>query len=70
MGTAIVWFLGIATALGGIAAVGYFLDKWREKQEWTEKEKVVNSNWWESSDLKKNMRRKGVKSLVGQIRIE
>ena len=53
MGTAIAWVLGIATVLGGIAAVGYFRDKWREKQQWSEKEKEVISPWWESSELKK-----------------
>ncbi len=52
MSTAIAWILGIATVLGGIAAIGYFRDKWKEKQQWTEQEKIVNPNWWESSDLK------------------
>lgn len=63
MGTAIAWILGIATVLGGIAAVGYFRDKWREKQEWTEKDKVVNNNWWESSDLKKQCEAQGRKEF-------
>jgi len=52
MSAAIAWILGIATVLGGIAAIGYFRDKWQEKQQCTEKEKLVNTNWWESSELK------------------
>jgi len=63
MGTAIAWILGIATVLGGIAAVVYFRDKWREKQEWTEKDKVVNNNWWESSDLKIQYETRGCKEF-------
>lgn len=59
MTAAVAWILGIATVLGGIAAIGYFRDKWREKQQWTEKEKAVNSNWWESSELKKQYIAKG-----------
>lgn len=63
MGTVIAWIIGIATVLGGIAAVGYFRDKWREKQEWIEKDKVVNNNWWESSELKKQYEAKGCKEF-------
>ena len=48
----IAWILGIATLIGGIAAIGYFVDKWRAKAEWIEKDKEVNSAWWESSDLR------------------
>lgn len=61
MGTAIAWILGIATALGGIAALGYFCDKWREKQQWTEQQKEINSTWWESSGLKKQCEANGCK---------
>jgi hypothetical protein len=39
MGTVLAWTLGIATILGGLAAVAYFWDKWRDKRKWTEKEK-------------------------------
>lgn len=39
MGTVLAWILGIATILGGIAAIAYFWDKWRGKQKWTETEK-------------------------------
>jgi hypothetical protein len=59
MSTAIAWILGIATVLGGIAAVGYFRDKWRAKQQWTEREKIVSTAWWESSDLKTQYEAKG-----------
>ncbi|HZX35113.1 MAG TPA: hypothetical protein VFF54_01295 [Thermodesulfobacteriota bacterium] len=59
----IVLVLGIATVLGGIAAVGYFRDKRREKQQWTEKEKEVNNAWWESSELKKQYEAKGCKDF-------
>lgn len=50
----IAWVLGIATLIGGIAAIGYFVDKWRAKAQWTEKDKEVNNAWWESSDLRKH----------------
>ena len=63
MGTVIAWILGICTVLGGIAAVGYFRDKWRKKQEWNENDKVVNNNWWESSDLKKQYEARGYKEF-------
>ena len=39
MGTVLAWTLGIATILGGLAAVAYFWDKWRDKRKWTEKDK-------------------------------
>ncbi len=39
MGTVLAWILGIATILGGIAAIAYFWDKWRGKHKWTETEK-------------------------------
>jgi len=50
--TVVAWVLGIATLIGGIAAIGYFRDKWRENNKWIEKEKEVNNAWWESSSLK------------------
>jgi hypothetical protein len=53
MRTPLAWVLGIATLLGGIAAIGYFWDKWRKKKKWTETEKEVNDAWWQSSELKK-----------------
>lgn len=59
MGTAIAWILGIATVLGGIAAIGYFRDKWRENRQWTEQQKEINSTWWESSELKKQYEANG-----------
>jgi hypothetical protein len=63
MSTTIAWILGIATVLGGIAAIGYFLDKWRERRQWTENEKVVNTNWWESSDLKTQYENNGYRDF-------
>lgn len=63
MGTVIVWILAIATIVGGVAAVGYFRDKWREKQRWTVEEKEVNSAWWESSELKKQYEADGFKDF-------
>ena len=45
-------FLAVATLLGGVAAVFYLCDIWRKKRLWVEKEKEINSAWWESSELK------------------
>jgi len=59
MDTTIAWILGIATILGGIAAIGYFRDKRREKQQWTEQQKEINDTWWESSELKKQYEENG-----------
>ena len=53
--------LAIATMLGGVSAVWYFWDKYRRNREWREKEKVVNSNWWESSELKRTLEARGFK---------
>ena len=53
--------LAIATILGGIAAVWYFWDKYQRNREWSEKEKVVNSNWWESSELRHTLKARGFK---------
>jgi hypothetical protein len=64
MGTAIFWILAIATIIGGIAAVNYFLDKWRERHRWTVEDKEVNSTWWESSDLKKQYEAKGYRDFA------
>lgn len=60
----VAWVLGIATLLGGIAAILYFLDKWREKQKWNEKDKEVNNAWWESSELKKQYEAGGCKDFA------
>ena len=59
LGTVVAWALGIATIIGGIAAIGYFRDKWREKNTWTENEKEVNSSWWESSTVKSEYEAQG-----------
>ncbi|MCK4818875.1 hypothetical protein KA005_24085 [bacterium] len=59
MGTVIAWILGIATLIGGIAAIGYFRDKWHGEQKWSEKDKEVNNAWWESSGLKKEYEARG-----------
>jgi len=45
--------LEISTGCGGIAAIFYFFDKFAEKKNLEEKTKVVDDNWWESSELKK-----------------
>jgi hypothetical protein len=63
MATAIAWVLGIATILGGIAAIGYFRDKWRENQQWTVQQKEINNTWWESSELKKQYDTNGYKDF-------
>lgn len=63
MSTIVAWVLGIATLLGGFAAVAYFRDKCREKQQWSEQEKKVNSAWWEASELKKQYEAKGCKDF-------
>lgn len=55
----IAWVLGIATLIGGIAAIGYFVDKWRATAQWIEKDKEVNNAWWESSYLRKQYRDAG-----------
>ena len=53
--------LGIATVIGGIAAILFFCDIYKKRRQWQEVEKVVNSNWWESSELKKNLKAQGYK---------
>lgn len=58
------WVLGIATILGGIAAIGYFRDQWLDKQQWLEKEKQVNNAWWESCELKKEYQARGCKDFT------
>lgn len=45
--------LAIATILGGIAAIWFFWEKYRKKDEWHEEDKIVDPSWWESSELKK-----------------
>ena len=57
------WLLIIATLLGGVAAIGYFRDVWRKKRQWVEKDKEVNSAWWESSGLKNQYEEKGYKDF-------
>lgn len=61
--TIVTRILGIGTVLGGIAAVAYFIDKWRDKRQFTEKEKEVNNAWWESSELKKQYESRGCKDF-------
>jgi hypothetical protein len=63
MDTAIAWVLGIATVLGGIAAVIYFVDKWKERSRFTEEDKQVTSAWWEASDLKREYEAMGFRSF-------
>ena len=45
--------LAIATILGGITAVWFIWDKSRKKKAWHEKDKIVDTSWWEISELKK-----------------
>lgn len=47
------YVLGIATLLGGIAAIWFLVDKYKHKNIWQEKEKVVNDGWLETSEIKK-----------------
>ena len=54
MDTVMAWVLGVATILGGIAATLYFLDKWKDRNRFTEEDKQVTSAWWETSDVKKD----------------
>ena len=63
MDTVILWILGIATFVGGIAAVHYFYGMWRNRQRWTVEEKEVNSTWWESSGLKQQYEADGYKDF-------
>lgn len=64
MNDIVAWFLGIATLLGGIAAILYFIEKWRENKKWNETAKEVNSAWWESSELKKKYDARGCKDFA------
>ena len=63
MNTVLGWILGVATVLGGIAAVLYFREKWLARNRWAEQDKIVNSAWWESSDLKREYESKGFASF-------
>jgi hypothetical protein len=54
--------LAIATILGGIAAIVYFWEKYQKKKKWQEKEKIVDSSWWEASELKKVTDAQGFKT--------
>lgn len=45
--------LAIATILGGITAIWFLYEKYRQKDRWQEEDKIVDSAWWESSELKK-----------------
>ena len=63
MDTTIAWVLGVATILGGIAAILYFRDKWKDRTRFAEEDKLVTSTWWEASDLKKHYEEKGFRSF-------
>jgi hypothetical protein len=63
MDTAVAWVLGVATILGGIAAILYFRDKWKDRNRFTEEEKEVTSDWWEASDVKKDYEVNGFRSF-------
>ncbi len=60
---ALEWVLSIATVLGGIAAIIYFIDVRRKKSRWVEKEKEVNSSWWETSALRKQYEAAGYENF-------
>ncbi len=64
VGTVIAWILGIATVLGGLAALVYFGEKWRQRTRWTDKDKEVNSAWWEASALKKDYEARGYRHFA------
>ena len=57
------WVLGISTVLGGIAAIVYFRDRWKDRNRLTEEDKEVNSDWWNASDAKKDFERRGFQSF-------
>ena len=63
MDATIAWVLGVATILGGIAAIFYFRDKWKDRDRFTEEDKEVTSAWWEASDLKKGYESKGFRTF-------
>ena len=63
MDTVMAWVLGSATILGGIAAILYFRDKWKDRNRFTEEDKKVTSAWWEASDLKKGYEARGFRSF-------
>lgn len=63
MSSVVGWVLGIATLLGGIAAIYYFFDKWRERNRFAEGVKEVTSAWWDASELKKEYEAKGFRSF-------
>jgi len=48
------YVLGIATLLGGIAAIYYFVDRSRQKNTFENKQKIVDDNWLNSSDIKRD----------------
>ena len=51
--------LSIATVLGGIAAAWFIWDKYTHSSNYIEKEKIVNSKWWDSSALKGDLENQG-----------
>ncbi|MDA3916262.1 MAG: hypothetical protein PF690_04745 [Deltaproteobacteria bacterium] len=59
MNETVSWILCAFTVIGGIAAIGYLFDKWRSERKWSEQEKKVNNDWWESSDLKQLYEKNG-----------
>jgi len=64
MDTAVAWILGVATFLGGIAALFYFRDRWQDQRRLILQDKEVTSAWWEASDLKKEYEAKGFGSFA------
>jgi hypothetical protein len=63
MDTVMAWVLGVATILGGIAAILYFRDQWKGRNRLTEEDKEVTSAWWEASDIRKDYEAKGYRSF-------
>lgn len=63
MATVMASVLGLATILGGIAAILYFRDKWKDRNRFTEENKEVTSAWWEASDVKKHYEAKRFRSF-------
>jgi hypothetical protein len=57
------WVLGVATIFGGIAAILYFRDMWKDRNRFTEGDKEVTSAWWETSDVKNDYEARGFRSF-------
>jgi hypothetical protein len=47
------------TILGGIAAIWFFWEKFKPNKQWVINDKIVSSNWFDSSEIKKDFESQG-----------